>query len=96
MIRVRESEIRGGRDVASEEVPTHCDRDRDASVPKFAKCYRAAPAKSRCGTSSAGPKPAEKMVRPTGVEPVASRLEVSCSIQLSYGRIRISADFGSF
>ena len=29
----------------------------------------------------------KEMVRPTGFEPVASRLEVSCSIQLSYGRI---------
>ncbi len=27
-----------------------------------------------------------KMARPAGFEPAASRLEVSCSIQLSYGR----------
>ncbi len=30
----------------------------------------------------------EQLARPAGVEPAASRLEVSCSIQLSYGRAR--------
>jgi len=40
-----------------------------------------------------------EMARPTGVEPVASRLEVSCSIQLSYGRACLCwpvADSGIF
>lgn len=38
----------------------------------------------------------KELARPTGVEPVASRLEVSRSIQLSYGRANPEIPLAAF
>ena len=61
-----------------------------SSVGVFAASAAAGSVKRReprgpvIGQGSQGARP---MARPAGFEPAASRLEVSCSIQLSYGRV---------
>ena len=59
----------------------HEGASRDCYVIAFAKWSRLAP------NQSARFYHLKTMARPAGFEPAASRLEVSCSIQLSYGRV---------
>src|SRR5205085_2308328 len=75
--------------VRSHTVPVHCSGARGASD------RRGLNREIRMRFKWLPRKPAERLARPRGVEPLTPRSVVWCSIQLSYGRLCRAAAGGS-